>query len=240
MVACDTGVVGDEGHSKPRRRRRVPRALRSIEAAAVAGLLHSALALIANWMLLSSPDPGDGNRVVADWYLDESNQRRIILAVNLLTVSAIMFLWFVAVIRRRVGERENRFFGTVFFGSALLLTSAWLVAAVFWAAPAMAGPTFDAVPDAGTVALSQAGAITVTSVVATRLEAVFIISTTTVGRLSEAFPKWLIVLGYVVGLTLLLVPVPNVVLTWVFPIWVATVSGMLLIRRSEIEDAPAA
>ena len=232
------GHVGDDARSESHRRRRVPRALRSIEAAAIAGLLHSALALIANGMLLSSPDPEDGDRVVADWYLDESNQRRIILAVNLLTVAAIMFLWFVAVIRRRVGERENRFFGTVFFGSALLLTSAWLVAAVFWAAPAIAGQTFDTAPDAGTAALSQAGALTITSVVATRLEAVFIISSTTVGRLSEAFPKWLVVLGYAVGLTLLLVPVPNIFLTWVFPIWVATVSGMLLIRRAEIADAP--
>lgn len=235
-ATCNADDVGDEGSSESRRRRRIPRALRSIEAAAVAGLLHSTLALAANGMLLSSPDPGDGDRAVADWYLDEANQRRIILAVNLLTVAAIMFLWFVAVIRRRVGERENRFFGTVFFGSALLLTSAWLVAAVFWAAPAIAGQTFDAAPDAGTVALSQAGALTITSVVATRLEAVFIISTTTVGRLSEAFPRWLVVLGYVIGLTLLLVPVPNFFLTWVFPLWVATVSGVMLIRRSEIAD----
>jgi hypothetical protein len=29
-------------------------------------------------------------------------------------VSAVAFLWFVAVIRRRVGDREDRFFVTVF------------------------------------------------------------------------------------------------------------------------------
>jgi hypothetical protein len=226
--------VDDVNGSETPSRLRIPRALRSIEAAAIAGLLHSALSLVATGLLLSSPDPADGDQAIAEWYLDDGNQRKMILAVNLLTVSSIMFVWFVAVIRRRVGERENRFFGTVFFGSALLLTGAWLVAAVFWAAPAIAGQAFDMVPTAGTVAMTQAGAITMSSIVATRLEAVFIISTTTVGRLSEALPRWLVLGGYAVGLTLLLMPVPNVLLTWVFPIWVAIVSVVLLFRRDEI------
>jgi hypothetical protein len=213
--------------------------MRSIEAAAIAGFLYSALSLVATGLLLSAPDPGDGDQVITDWYLDDGNQGRQILAVNLLTVSSIMFVWFVAVIRRRVGDRENRFFGTVFFGSALLLTGAWLSAGVLLAAPAVAARTFDIVPGAGTVAMTQAAGITMASIVATRLEAVFIISTTTVGRLSGAFPRWLVIIGYVVGLALLLMPMPNVLLTWVFPVWVAMASAMLLIRRDEITSLAA-
>ena len=82
------------------------------------------------------------------------------------------------------------------------------------------GQAFGTVPDAGTVAMTQAGALTMASIVETRLEAVFIISTTMVGRLSETPPRWLILAGYAVGLTLLLIPVHNVLLTWAFPIWV--------------------
>lgn len=210
--------------------------MRSIEAAAIAGLLHSVLSLVATGLLLSAPDPGDGDAAIAEWYLDDANQRRMILGVNLLTMSAIMFVWFVAVVRRRVGSRENRFFGTVFFGSGLLVTASWLVVGVLYAAPAVAAWTFDVAPDAGTVAMSQAGGLTMASLVTTRLEAVFIVSTTTVGRLSEAFPRWLVLAGYVVGLTLLLVPVPNVFLTWVFPIWVGITSAMLFIRRDDIKS----
>jgi hypothetical protein len=226
----------DEQVAGPPPGRYIPRSLRSIEAAAIAGLLHSVLSLVATGMLLSAPDPADGDQVIADWYLDDGNQRTLILAVNLLTISSIMFVWFVAVIRRRVGERENRFFGTVFFGSALLLTGAWLVAGVLFAAPAVAGQAFDMVPDAGTVAMTQAGGLTMASIVATRLEAVFMIASTTVGRLSEAFPRWLVLIGYAVGVTLLLMPVPNEALTWVFPVWVAVVSTVLLIRRDAIEQ----
>lgn len=210
------------------------RAARSIEAAAIAGLAHSTLALIATWLLLQSPDPRDGAAAVDEWYSDAGNQRTVILALNLLVMSSIAFVWFVAVIRRRVGDRENRFFGTVFFGSALLLSGAWLSAGVLAAAPALAASTFDIVPDPETIAVLQAGSLGMSSVVATRLEAVFIISTTTVGRLSSAFPRWLVIAGYVIGLILLLVPVPNFVSVWVFPIWVAVTSAMLLVRRDEV------
>ena len=112
--------------------------MRSIEAAAIAGLLHGALSIAGSALLLRAPDPGEGDATVAAWYLDEANQRSMILGVNLLTVSSIMFVWFVAVIRRRVGDRENRFFGTVFLGSALLVAGAWLTAGVLYAAPAVA------------------------------------------------------------------------------------------------------
>ena len=194
------------------------------------------LSLAATALFLTAPNPSDGDQVVTQWYSDEGNQRTMILGLNLLVMSAIMFVWFVAVIRRRVGDRENRFFGTVFLGSALLLAGAWLVAGVLLTMPAVAARTFDIVPAADTVAITQAGGITMASIVATRLEAVFIISTTTVGRLSKAFPRWLVLVGYTVGLTLLLMPVPTLFLTWVFPIWVAVVSAVLLVFRNEIRS----
>lgn len=146
-------------------------------------------------LLLSSPDPGDGDQAIADWYRDDANQRKMNLAVNLLTVSSIRFV---------LGGACGR------------------------------GQAFGTVPDAGTVAMTQAGALTMASIVETRREAVFIISTTTIGRLSEVLPRWLVLAGCAVGLTLLLMPAPNVLLTWAFPIWVAIVSMILLVRRGEI------
>ena len=234
MAACAYGIMVGRTES-----RAVPAALRSVEAAALAGLAHSACSLAGTALLLRAPTPARGDAAVAEWYLDETNQRTTVLGLNLLIVGTISFVWFVAVIRRRVGDRENRFFGTVFLGSALLLAGSWLLAGMLFATPALSGYLFGVAADASDIALWQAGGVTTASVVATRLEAVFIISTTTVGRLSKAFTRPLVIVGYAVGLTLLLAPLPNTALTFVFPIWVAVVSATMLVRRRLIESATA-
>ncbi len=216
----------------------VPRAFRSIEAAAIAGFIYSALFLVSSVLLLRSPQPSDTWAAEADWYLSSSNQQSIVLAMNLLTMSTIAFLWFVAVIRRRVGVRESRFFGTVFLGSGLLLSAAWLVGGMFLAIPAISAYLFSVEPDLSQVSLTSTGAVIMLSIVATRLGSVFVISATTIGRLSGVFPRWLVIGGYVIGLALLFIPVPTVALQWLFPSWVTVTSLVLLVRRDRVEVEP--
>lgn len=214
--------------------RRAPVWLRSVEAAATAGLVFAVLALVARALVARLPDPRSGDRAIAEWYADPVNQDSLLTAINLHIISVIAFLWFVAVVRRRVGERENRFFGTVFLGAALLLCGVWLLAGTLVVMPAMAAQLYDIEPASSQVALTHAGAVTLDSVVATRLEAVFVISATSVGRLSKAFPTWITVTGYALGAIMLLAAVPNEVLTWVFPIWVSVVSATMFFRRRDL------
>jgi hypothetical protein len=42
--------------------------------------------------------------------------------------AGIAFLWFVGVVRDRIGEAEDRFFATVFLGSGLLFVGMLFVA----------------------------------------------------------------------------------------------------------------
>ena len=51
--------------------------------------------------------------------------------------AGIMFLWFVAVIRDQVGEREDRFFATVFFGSGILFVALLFVASAIAVSPSV-------------------------------------------------------------------------------------------------------
>ena len=74
----------DEQVAAPPPGRYVPRVMRSIEAAAIAGLLHSVLSLAATGLLLRAPDPADGDQVVADWYLDDGNQRTPLLFIGII------------------------------------------------------------------------------------------------------------------------------------------------------------
>ena len=56
------------------------------------------------------------------------------LALGLVPFAGIAFLWFIGVIRDRIGQRGSRFFATVFLGSGLLF-----IAMVFVGAAAMGG-----------------------------------------------------------------------------------------------------
>ena len=51
------------------------------------------------------------------------------MALNLLPFAAIAFLWFIGVVRDRIGEGEDRLFATVFLGSGLLFIAMMLSAA---------------------------------------------------------------------------------------------------------------
>ena len=55
-------------------------------------------------------------------------------ALVLMPFAGISFLWFVGVIRDRLGEHEDQFFSTVFFGSSLLFLSMVFVSSAIAAA----------------------------------------------------------------------------------------------------------
>ncbi len=101
----------------------------SIEAAAIAGLLFAVLTLVSVTLLLRLPDASSASDI-ASFYDDPDERRLDFLALNLATFSALAFLWFIAVIRRRIGTREDRFFATVFLGSGLVYVGLMLAAAM--------------------------------------------------------------------------------------------------------------
>lgn len=210
-------------------------ASRSVEAAALAGLVYTVCWVVARSLLLRTPaadDPG-----LTAWYEDPANQRLTLTALNFLSVGCVAFLWFVAVIRRRVGSRENPFFGTVFFGSALVTTGLWSVGGLLFAGPALDAYLNGASPSAAGASTWQAVGHAAFTVVAVRFQAVFLISGATVARLSSVMPRFMVVAGYVSGLVLLLAPLPSEVVAWVFPGWVGLASVILLVRHRAIDGA---
>jgi hypothetical protein len=217
---------------------RASSATHSIEAAALAGLVHVTLFLLARGAFLRMPSPDDAS--LTAWYADTDHQRSLVVALNLVTIGTIAFLWFVAVIRRRVGLRENRFFGTVFVGVAVLMAGLWVIGAVLITTPGLDAYTFGTPQSTESVSGWHAAGMATLTIVVPRFEAVFILSATTVGRLSDAFPRILVIFGYGSGVVLLLTPLPSALLIWIFPAWVAAVSLGLLRHRRVLRQATAA
>ena len=103
--------------------------LTSPRAAAIAGILFSVL-LIASLVILRLSIPADP-RDAGGWLAGDTSL--IEVALTLLPFAGIAFLWFIGVVRDRLGEHEDRLFATVFLGSGLLFL------AMMFASAALAG-----------------------------------------------------------------------------------------------------
>src|SRR3974390_1301498 len=103
--------------------------LQTPRAAAVAGMLFGVL-LITSQLLVWTSIPV--NPAATDVI---RHSRAVSLALNLLPFAGIAFLWFIAVVRNRLGSLEDHFFATVFMGSGLLY-----IAMIFTSAAMAGGP----------------------------------------------------------------------------------------------------
>ena len=99
--------------------------LKTPKAAAIAGMVFSVLVVAVFW-LLRTAIPAEPQEPGA-WL--NTSSRAVAFALNLMPFAGIAFLWFIGVLRDRLGEKEDRFFATVFFGSGLLFLAMLFVAA---------------------------------------------------------------------------------------------------------------
>jgi hypothetical protein len=219
-----SGLPGSMSDREPRGR--------SIEAAAIAGVVYSVLTVLALARLSRFPSLDLGDEELAAWFDDDAHQAWLIGALSMASIGSIAFLWFVAVIRRRLGDLEDKFFSTVFLGSGIVYVGVWLVGAGALAAPAVAMVQLDAAA-VSPASASLAGGIgsALILVVAPRLQAVFIFSTSTVIMRSRVLPSWLAILGYVSGLVLFAVPLVTQPAGLLFPAWVFIVSVVMMVKR---------
>ena len=151
------------------------------------------------------------------------------MALNLLPFVAIAFLWFIGVVRDRIGEGEDRFFASVFLGSGLLF-----VAMLLSAAAAGGGLVHGGRQDYRPVSTSHLGlrspiTDTLLNIYAMRMAAVFIMSTTTLAVRLRLIPSWLAVVGYFSAAALLLAVGVMPWLELLFPAWVFVFSVHILI-----------
>jgi MFS family permease len=210
----------------------VVRPLETPRAAGVAGLAFAAL-FIASVLLLRNHPAGDSTAAeIRDFYVGQNAGRIALVGVYLAPFAGIAFLWFIAVIRNLIGDREDRFFATVFLGSGLLFVAMLFISAGAGGA-LMAAVKFqhEPVPSPDTVVTIRSLAFGFLFVYAMRMAAVFMIVVSTIGMRLGILPRWLVVGGYAAALVLILNVSYIELLILVFPAWVAAVSVVILRAR---------
>jgi hypothetical protein len=185
--------------------------------------------LIISLVLLGVSVPADpqeaGTWLARSW-------KTVNLALNLLPFSGIAFLWFIGVLRDRIGALEDRLFATVFLGSgllflAMLFASAAVAAGILMAYGAMPGKLMES----GIYTFGRTVTYQIMHVYTMKMAGLFMVSTCTVSIRTGIIPRWMAFLGYAMALLLLLSVGYLYWIPLVFPVWVLLVSVHILLAN---------
>ena len=208
--------------------------LRTPRAAAVAGIIFSVLLIVALALLqVSAPAHA---AVPGAWLTDSRRRAAVAVALNLVPFAGIAFLWFIGVLRDRIGDREDRFFATVFLGSGLLFVAMMFVAAAVGGG-IIAGIS-SGTPGPGTLALGRNVTSLLLNVYAMRMAAVFTLTAVTIARRTAIVSRWLTVAGLVTALVLLVGVGISAWVELLFPAWILALSVDVLVAGRKLDRQP--
>jgi hypothetical protein len=196
-------------------------------AAAIAGILFAVLTIASLTLIrlsLPSSSHDASTRLSGD-------AKQVEIALNMVPFAGIAFLWFIGVVRNRLGDREDRLFATVFLGSGLLFV------AMMFASAAVAGGLIVAYEDnPGVVSSTIYGfarplSYEIMNVYAIKMAGVFMISSSSLWIRTGVIPRWIAFLGYALALVLLLALRYVDWASIIFPLWVLLISVYILIEH---------
>ena len=213
-------------------------AIRTPRAAAVAGIIFTALFTISIVIMrLAIPEELGGSNT-ASWL--QGNITTLTLALTLVPFAGIAFLWFMGVVRDRLGKMEDQFFSTVFFGSGLLfLAMIFASAAIAGAILASYAIESNTLAKSGVLIFGRAVMYTIMKVYAVRMAGVFMVALATLWMRTGVMPRVFVYLSYALALVLLVSSDFTSWLILVFPAWVFVISVFILIEslRGDLPEA---
>jgi hypothetical protein len=207
---------------------------------AVSGIIFSVL-YVASLVLIRLAVPADPTEPGV-WLTDPGARSWVRIALNLVPFTGIAFLWYMAVLRNRIGLLEDKFLATVFLGSGLLF-----IAMLFTAVSAARGlletfaTTSRLTADGDSYAVGRAMAYALMNTFGMKMAAIFMFVTSTIGLRTAVLARWVSFVGFALGLILLFAITDFAWIALVFPFWVLLVSTYILTtdiyRRHEVPSS---
>ncbi len=213
-------------------------ALETPRAAAVAGIIFAVL-FTTSLVLTRLAIPEELTQTgIAAWL--QANSTMVSLALTLVPFAGIAFLWFIGVVRDRLGRLEDQLFSTVFFGSGLLFLAMIFVSSAL-AGGILASYALESETQvvSGVLTFGRTVMDTITNVYAIRMAGVFMISLGTIWVRTRVMPRVLVFFTFALALLLLLGINFSQWLMLVFPAWVFVISVYILVAslRGETREA---
>jgi hypothetical protein len=210
--------------------------LRTPRAAGFAGILFALLLGLA-FVLIFISQPADPTKPGA-WLSDPSRRGAVAVALNLVPFAGIAFLWFIGVVRDRIGQQEDRFFATVFLGSGLLFIAMLFTGAAFAAGLGSLATATPSASNPGTLVIGRDITVLLLRVYGMRMAAVFTMSAATITLRTKIIAPWIGFAGVAVAIILLISIGLTVWVALLFPAWILVLSVDIL--RTDLRRPPSA
>jgi len=219
---------------------RVRRQVRSPRSAAFAGIGYSILMVIG--MILTTSIASVRLEDITPEIL-ESWTRKASLVILLVPFAGIMFLWFTGVIRERLGELEDRFFATLFYGSGIIqVVLLFIWGAIFGAVMVARTMTAIGMMDSGIYIFGFALMNEIIGNYALRMAGVYMTAINSLWSKTGLMPRWMTIITYLLAMGFLLAAERFREARFIFPAWVFVVSIYILIlnfRRTHDQQPEA-
>jgi len=199
---------------------------RTPRAAAIAGILFGILfaCCIVLIILFMPPDFAD----MTPW--TDTNRSRVSFSLKLMPLAGLASLWFVGVVRDRLGAFEDQFFSAVFQGSGLLFLAmtfcAFAIGAGMLAAYRIGG---DQIMTNNIYLVGRSIISQLFNTYALKFASVFMVSLSTLWLRTGVMPRGLTFFTYVAAIAMFVSLNLSLWMVLLFPAWVLCVSVYILI-----------
>jgi hypothetical protein len=201
------------------------------------GALHALLFLVSFVLLAEVPGPEATDQEILAYYSRSSAAFPSLVGLYVMPFAAIAFMWFIVALRMWetfTVRRENLLFSNLQLVSGILYVAMLAVgAAAMGVLAASVAYATGAIDPVAARQFPQYGS-TVLIVFATRMAAIFVFTTSNIGRSAGVLPRWFAYLGFAAGVFMLLSATLSPLLVLVFPTWLFALSAILLVKARAI------
>jgi len=201
------------------------------------GIAYSVLFLLAAWLMSTVPGAKSSDQEISDFYNSDDHRRVILVGLYLMPFAGIAFIWFIVALRMWISfsvRRENALLSNIQLVSGIIFVALFFASAAANSVLAASMEFSDAPVDPVVAREFPQFGNALLFVFGMRMGAMFVFTTSNIGRASGTLPRWFVYLGFAVGLFMLLSASFEPWFILVFPVWLLILSGFLLHRARQI------
>ncbi len=207
---------------------------------AIFGIIHALLYFASYYFLQSIPLGSATDAQIADYYMNGDQRQLVIAGMYMMPFAGIFFLYFMVFLRTLAGSTGVEI--SSILATVQLLAGTIFIGLLFTAAAAStstaAGLQFaNADMDPNFARQLPLFSNTLLVAFAMRMTAMFVFTSSSIGKATDLVPTWFAYLGYAVGVFLLLSASITGWFTLVFPVWVVLLSMIIWWRVSRLASA---